>query len=115
LLNAALIDSAFGADLLAHPAQAALSLSLVPDEVLGCPLPDPVLQLPSIDLSTDDWEILQEARPAQSLAGLWQDIKAASDERRQRRHAARRSGETHLLDPISVEPTIMLPDRTPAA
>lgn len=78
LLNAALIDPQFGADLQAHPVQAALGAALTPGEVFGCRLPDPALQLPPISLSPDDWSILQGIPPSRSIAELWSRVTEAS-------------------------------------
>jgi hypothetical protein len=58
LLNAAAIDHAFRADVLAAPAQAAGRAALAPGEAFGCLLPDQALRLPPICLSDSDCAFL---------------------------------------------------------
>ena len=76
LINAALIDPAFGDELVAEPVEAAERAALGSPGMLGCTLPDPALRLPGLAIGAEDRSLLGRLAPADSLRGLCGSLRA---------------------------------------
>ncbi|HEV2123418.1 MAG TPA: hypothetical protein VGW38_11680 [Chloroflexota bacterium] len=77
-MNAAALDPQFRADLLASPLRTATRAERTEDHDFGCRLPDPLMRLPSIQLTERDKHLLREISSASSLADLWQQLTAVA-------------------------------------
>jgi hypothetical protein len=105
LLNAALIDPAFGELFMESPIAAAHRAAGGAGELLGTKLPDPALRLTLPALSMSEWDILSQMPSTPSLAAAAQELRrlallaasATPDERAASREVV---GDTAAIEPM---------------